>query len=195
MTIRKIACASALLAGLLVAGQARAESYAGVVSLRDQQFDSLTVSGVTRLSDVATKRVDATGPVAFTNLTVAGPLTVRGTFSGTRATVDGDVNVLGPLSVTQFTAKANSDVTGPFVATDSHFADLTVTSDKVDLANCKVKDIVIRKGASGNAQTLTLRRGPYVVGDITFESGNGQVVMEHGAYVGGYIKGAQVKAN
>ena len=34
--------------------------------------------------------------------------------------------------------------------------------------------------------------GTHVVGDITFESGKGQVVMESGVYVSGSIKGAEV---
>ncbi|QCP52889.1 hypothetical protein FAZ95_27670 [Trinickia violacea] len=193
--IKKTAALALMAAGLALSGTASAQSMTGFVALQGKAYDDVKIVGVADMKQITAKSIDVTGPLTFKDVTLSGALTAQGPVSGSNVVAAGPVKVTGPFNVKRFVAKDSTDVIGGFSAEDSSFTDVAVLSNQVSLDRCKLRNLVIKKDTSAKTQTVTLLGGTKVLGDITFDSGNGEVVIAKGASVAGTVKGAKVIQN
>lgn len=159
-----------------------------VTKSKNGTFHNLSVLGKFEATDVTCKNLAVAGPVTAKNITckqleVAGPVTVTG------LTVTGETSIAGPL-----TLKAPKD---PKMS-QNKLQNLTVSAEKIALDTTDVQGDIQVKQARGwlgrdKKQVLQLKGKTTVKGNITFESGKGEIEQGPDVKVKGKITGATVK--
>ncbi len=92
------------------------------------------------------------------------------------------------MSIDLMYALENVKITGPLNAKRSQFKDITVAGASI-LEDVSVDNITFNKD-----KTLTLSGKTTVSGNITFESGNGEVIIKgDNVKIKGQIKGGELK--
>lgn len=203
---------SMALAGLLALNTVSAETFYGVTELSSKMYDQLIVNGPATLKDIKTDNLTVHGPLtfqkidvikssdisgmmqgqegAFANLKVTGPLEAE------KITCD-TLSVIGPAKLKYFTVKGTTEVQGPIEFTKGNLQDLSYMASGT-LTDTVVKNITIKhNNASADTKKndiLKLEGNTSVTGDITFESGKGEVITAgKGVTVSGKIKGGTLK--
>jgi len=114
------------------------------------------------------------GPVLCGN-GVMSDLTVRG----------------GPVVMNGTTVDNQTNIAGPLAATDSKFAGLlTIATDILTLSNSKAANITIKSVAK--TQSLYLKEGTVISGDVTFQGDNGTVYLSGNSKVDGKVIGGKI---
>lgn len=165
-----------------------ADSFNGPTDLTGNTYLELTINGPTKLTQVKTSSLTVNGPVEFDKINVAQIGSVAGPMDGEKGkfadlTIKGaanlkkviikNLNVTGPLSLTHFTIKGHTTILGPLSANDGGFKDITISSSDIKLRNVKVRNITVL--AQDTPETIQLIGNTIVIGNITFESGQGTV--------------------
>lgn len=156
-------------------------------------------------------QLNVTGPFSFNNVTVTGKTFVTGPVSNDGKGMFQDVHVSGNFNIdnvecsnlkvtgrvdaAQLTVRGNTNITGAAIVKNSSLQDLTITTEESTFKDSTIKNITVGANNAGASwfgstseqkeQTLILDGSTVVAGNITFEAGNGKVI----------IKNAQVKIN
>lgn len=80
-----------------------------------------------------------------------------------------------------------SCISGSLSATGSTFNGLELASNKSILTKCTVASIVMKAPSNATEPLVIELDGTTVLGDITFEGAQGQVIMLNGAVVKGQV--------
>ncbi|MEN8237158.1 MAG: hypothetical protein ABFQ95_06425 [Pseudomonadota bacterium] len=165
--------------------------YKGPAFFADQKFDSLTISGPGNLqgSTILGKTI-VQGPFSgtdckFQDLDITGPLTLNNS-SFTQA------QIRGPVKLSNVKATGRLSILGPLEATKADLQDVVIQTQTLSLMDSQVRSLKIKDNRSTAPQRLLLK-GTTTVGQITFELGNGIVVISGDTVVAENIKGARVE--
>jgi hypothetical protein len=185
---------------------AGAEVFFGNTRLNSNTYEQLTLNGPSDLQDIKTKSLTANGSLRFQNLEVTNEAIFNGSVSGEngifdRLTIHGalegrhiiikTLEAWGPVSLTDSKIEGNVKIIGPLSATKSHLNDITVAGSS-SLEDVSVNNIFFNK--KSNKKTLTLSGNTVVSGNITFESGQGEVIVSgDNVKIQGKIKGGELK--
>ena len=158
-----------------VAVEAQAATFEGFTKLNDKTFDKLQVMGDAELENVqVTNEATITGMLTAKKFT-AKQLDVTGNAKLDEATIEA-VQVIGMLD-----AKACS------------IQGLVITTESSMLNTCKVKTVMVKKVEGSEKPQVLELDNTVVEGDVTFEAGNGEIVLKGDARVAGAIIGGVVK--
>jgi cytoskeletal protein CcmA (bactofilin family) len=163
----------------------------GPVTGKKGKFDSLEVHGPLKFESIEVSgNAEINGPVhgrngKFSKLTVNGP--IKATHISCEA-----FHAIGPVKVENLSVKGDTVVVGSLETKDSRLSKLIVTADKTVLESTTVEDIWIKDNQAKD-QTVVLKLKSTVKGDITFESGNGIVLLGKGAQIVGNVKGGKIE--
>lgn len=141
------------------------------------------------------KNINANGFMNLDGTTVTDSTSVNGRFRAT----DADLNKLyvnGSANLEKCTVHGNATINGSLKGKDNTFEDtLTISSHEVCLNSTSTQSIEIRKVThDNNKQVVMLENNSTVMGDITFASGNGVVVVDSKSKIlGNAIGGVVVK--
>ena len=184
---------SILLAALLtVTPFAYAKTYYGLTTLSDKKAEDITIMGTADLNQVEAKTLSVTGPLKFHKIEISDKTTVIGPLSGKEGKF-GRLNVTGTMDVSKIQVNGDTKIIGTLEATDATFKNIEITTHKLELTNTLVNDIHIKKNpTSDKEQTLTIHGKSTVMGDITFDSGKGQIKVDKSVDLKGAIKGGNV---
>jgi hypothetical protein len=134
------------------------------------------------------------GYVTLNGTTIINLLQVNGSLTATQAQI-GEMNVQGQASLNNCTVKNKSMVAGSLVALLSTFnAEVTLASDNSVFDTCSIASIRVRKNNNNLPQIIELKGKTQIIGQITFESGKGQVIaspesqLSPASVIGGTIK-------
>lgn len=195
-----------ILFGLLTLNFAHADTF-----ISSKKANKVFVKGPARLTNVKAKKVMIDGCLAFTNLDVAGDVTVTCPIRGesknlkcknlsvaksiTAKNIKCDnMHIRGCAQLEDLEVSGNATISGGDVKIKGgKLQNLNLASDAIDLHNVNVNDITIESPrlASTN-QSLYLKGKTLVAGTINFKSGQGNVFIEDNAKVNGEINGATV---
>lgn len=105
-----------------------------------------------------------------------------------------DVMVSGLLDVEDAKIQGNAEVVGELDAESTEFQQqLTFTGEELELKSSTANDIIIKvNGSKKHIQRLHIKEGSKVSGNITFESGNGEVVIDEESSFSGNLEGGKV---
>lgn len=191
-----------------------ATTFNGITELTGKTFDDLTINGPATLTDIKAQTLNIHGPFDFKKIDVtkssdvSGPmrgeeghfanLSVTGSLEAEKITTE-TLSVIGPATLKYFTVKGHADIKGPLVSQKGHLQDVTYMS-KGDLTDTTVKNIVVKHNNAHadkhEKDVLELKGTTAVTGDITFESGQGEIITEgKDISISGKIKGGVLKAN
>jgi cytoskeletal protein CcmA (bactofilin family) len=190
--LKKIGVIAFMATGIAMTGIANAQSMTGFISLEGKTYDDLKITGVADMKQITAKSINVIGPSSLSDVTTSGALTIIGPVTGSNITVSGPASIQGTFDVMHFVAKDNTYVKGGFFARESSFADVIVLSNEMSFDRCKLRSLVIKRDKSVDTQTVNLGGGTQVLGDITFESGTGRLVIEKNVIISGAVKGANI---
>ncbi len=195
-----------LACGILIASIAQAVNYYGPTDLSRSNLDDVSVYGPANFNLVKAASVTVAGPTQFKNLEVSGNADFTGPVTDSENGRFGQLQVTGPLEATQIqtgklivtgplkvkllNVQGDTEVIGPLDAQQSHFNNLTINSEKINLDKVVVDGNILVKN-NEKQQTLYLKNSS-VRGNINFESGKGIVIVKN-SEIKGQIKGATVE--
>lgn len=149
----------------------------GSHSLGGETFDTITSSGLLKLNGTRIQQM----------LQVSGSLLAQSARLGA-------LEVYGEANLSQSTVNRPSTIIGYLRAQGTHFeAPLTLGAAKAVFTSCRIDSITVRKEEGHKAkQTLELKQGTIVNGNITFESDRGEVCIYPGSQVLGKVIGGKI---
>ncbi len=181
---------------LLVAILAVGLWYAYTSYPQEHKTDGKNVSnGVIRYGRETIASLEGNGFVTLEGTTVRNMLLVNGNLDAKNAKV-GSLSVNGHASLLDTTIDAKSEINGFLSATNTTFrSELTVSTQSATFSGCTLSGgIVVKKPAwSFGRQTLELTEKTICKGPITFEGGNGKVILSKTSQILGAINGAEVE--
>src|SRR6185295_12295151 len=122
------------------------------------------------------------------NMTVYGPLTL------TNSTIKGFLTLHGPGILESTTVMGPIVLFGILNAKNSFLNDVQAATTELTLYNTNAHSIVIRKnGHSEKPQRVFLYGNSQISGAITFEQGNGKVIVSPDAKISGGVVGGTVQ--
>lgn len=170
----------------------KANIYKGPAFFADQHMDSLTISGPGNLqSSTISGKTVVVGPFSGTDCTfqdmdITGPLTLMKS-SLTKA------KITGPVALSNVQATGRLRITGPLEAKKAKLQDVVIQTQTLSLMDSTVRSLTVKANPSDpKAQRLYLK-GKTVIDQITFESGDGIVLISGDAVSADKIKGARVE--
>lgn len=150
------------------------EVYYGPTNLNRQSFENLTIYGPADINEcTVTQLADFKGPVKAS----------KSTFQ--------TVHVDGLAKLDRSTVLEEVFINGPLNAEDCKIHSISIASTGLSLTHCKVDRVLVRKNGNSEPQRVYLGKET-TVGAITFERGNGQVIMGDPTAVVNDVKGGSV---
>ncbi len=165
------------------------DKISGSADLSNHSFENLTVSGSADLKDlkvdkdlivsgsfegknITADNISASGSASLENINVKNNLKVSGSFEGKNITVEGKTKISGGMIVSK-----------------GNFTDIEISASRIKLFDSKSHNILILE--SDSKQKLELKNST-ISGDITFESGKGEIYLDSDSKILGKVDGAKV---
>lgn len=151
---------------------------------------SLTSMGDADIKDSQLQDGTFNGKTEIEKSTFAGSFKSSGDTELESVSIAGQTEVNGNTKVKKSTFGDTVTLSGEFEAKDSTFKAIIAEIDKMELDNCKAESILIKKSNDATKQQIVELKGKTdITGSITFESGNGKVVIKDKTVKTGEIKG------
>lgn len=169
-------------------------AYFGPTYLENKKLDSISIAGPASLEGVTVRDTTSVmGPAKMRDsnlntLSISGPLNARKVTLKT-------LTANGPVRFERVTVDGKVTINGSLNAEESNFKDsISIAADKIIFDHSMAENIQVRKNSSWleKPQRVILTNKTIVKGDITFEAGNGIVVLSKGAALKGEVKGGKI---
>lgn len=155
-------------------------------------FLAFTGAGYHTFARETFEEIKENGLVVLQGTTVKGHTEVNGSLEADKATL-GTLKVNGNCKLKDSTVEGEVLINGYLHAENTRFlCEISISSNKLVLENCQVKNIVVRKSSMEN-QIVELRGKTNVSGQISFESGKGGVITGSDVALQGKITGGEVQ--
>lgn len=168
-----------------------ANEFNGLVKLENVELKTTRVNGNAEFKNSKFQSLTVNGKLNFKDLTVSGLVKINGTANGKNIECDRLI-VYGNLEGYKIKVNGESILVGYFNVYDSVFKELNVHSGKISLTNTSTNNIVIKTLKNKIKQQLILKGQTIVNGDVIFESGSGEVLLDSQAKITGQIIGSKV---
>jgi len=146
---------------LPLAASPRNETAGGNLSYGQEMFDNLKVNGF----------------VTLNGTTIVERLQMNGRLNATNAQI-GDLHANGYINLYRCTVKGQSTVKGSLSGFFSTFEQpITLTSANSVFDSCSISSIHVLQKNHATTQNIELKGDTHLTGSITFEAGNGQVIV------------------
>lgn len=184
--------------------------FTGATQLSHTTKEHINITGPAQLSEVSAHFLKVTGPLKFQDLEIENKAVITGPMSGEKGKFNNLV-VTGPMDVTKILCnkivitgsamvsdmivKGDFKIIGYLRSLDSEFHNIIITSNKVSLKNSTVNNIEMKKindSEEAQEQVIVLHGSTIVKGNITFESGNGKVLLDDTAKIEGSVEGGGI---
>lgn len=169
-------------------------SFQGLIYADDPCQTTSGPYGPMTCSGGITASVSANGPVTMTDTIVQNDTQVNGTLDAEKATFN-NLTVNGKVVLHDSLIKGLTDINGDLKAFKSNFSDtLTLSTNGVELYATHTADIIIDNSGSGivSPQTLTLKEGSLVDGNVTFKAEDGIVYVGPKSSIIGKVIGGKI---
>lgn len=162
---------------------------------------TLSINGFMQGNNLVCGTLKVNGSAEIKNIK-ANQAVIYGSFAGQGIHIEKDLTVHGNLSAKDVTVSGDTHVEGALKIEEGRMNHIQATGVLSTFSNSQIKSIVIKEvghgfwgffGLAGNKTQIIELKGPSIVsGDITFESGNGEVHLFNNAEVKGKISGGKV---
>ena len=120
---------------------------------------------------------------SFESLTVSGSADLKD------LKVDKDLIVSGSFEGKDITVTGKTKISGGMIVSKGDFNDIEISSSRIKLFDSKAHNMLILE--SDSKQKLELKNST-ISGDITFESGKGEIYLDSDSKILGKVDGAKV---
>jgi hypothetical protein len=150
-------------------------------------------SGMSKFGTETLNDIHLNGFVTLSGTTIINDMIINGGVEATNAHI-GKVNVTGSVFLKNSSIKGISHINGGLEADNTVFSgNLIVETTNIKLVKCTTQSIQIQSsGGFYGIQTLYLERGCVIKGSITFDSGQGQIIMDKESKIEGKIFGGEI---
>ena len=155
------------------------------------QHKAIKVSGAADFSNAHFKSLSVNGALDLNNSKVDERIKVHGAASLNKVQV-GSVKVYGALHAKGVVVHGTAKIAGALVAHNSKFQDIKISTVECALENTTTKNIVFETDSHKKQQKLVLKGKTVINGDITFESENGEVILDKTSTIKGKIIGGKI---
>jgi len=151
-------------------------------------------SGVIRYGNETLASVQGNGIVTLDGTHVRKSLLVNGSLDANEAHI-GNLKVNGQAKINSTVVDGKTEVNGFLNADKSTFQkEVTVSAHKLQFRDCTIDSIVVKKaGWSFGSQVVELLDKTICKGSITFESGDGKIIVSDTSQILGAVQGAEVE--
>lgn len=177
----------------------------GDADLSNSTQKNFVIDGAASLKNMHFEALKINGSVKFENLTISKTLQIKGAVKGKELKCE-SLHVMGACKVESVSASTcyimgafngnhvqingNSEIYGDFFAENSKFQDVEIQSEQAVLKNVETRNILIKINNNKNEpQKLILEGNTLIMGDIKFESGNGEIYKDKKVQIKGKIEG------
>lgn len=136
-------------------------------------------SGVLRLEKGVIPGLSHNGSAFFDGTTFTGTVHINGSLDA-RSVSFASLDVRGTALLYDCTFKMQVIILGSIKAYNCRFNEMMfINSKNMQFDSCKIDELQIEKNAGDNdVQTLVLQHGSKVTGPVTFESNNGEIIID-----------------
>lgn len=151
-------------------------------------------SGVIRYGNETLASLQGNGLVTLDGTYVRKSLIVNGSLDANDAHI-GSLKVNGQAKLNGTNVDGKTEVNGFLSADKSTFQkEIAVSAHKVQFSDCTLDSIVIKKtGWAFGSQVVELLDKTVCKGSITFEAGDGKIIVSDSSQILGAIQGAEVE--
>jgi len=121
---------------------------------------------------------------------VQEPMTINGRLYAMGTTFQSKLVANGPSTLSHCKLEDTVHASGVVTARSSQFfKNLTLRTHKSTFSNCQLNTMTVQEIPYGTKQVIHLMKGSIMTGDVTFESGHGEVVVDKTSEVQGTVHG------
>lgn len=157
--------------------------------------DCTIINGSYKVSNmVITEKIKVNGEAILGQGTlVKEVMVINGSLKAQGVTFEAEMFANGKADISQVKLQGNAHFSGKVTASDCQsFEKFILFAQKTDFSNCHFQDLLIKKNPYFNTkQIIRLKNNSVVNGDITFESGNGEVYLDNSSQVKGEVHGGK----
>jgi hypothetical protein len=183
----------------------------GDVSLKDVKLKELSVTGRLSFNNLSCSgevlvagHIDNSTKAKFKSLIVTGPVNLSDSdiekvliigMTDLKNLKAKTINITGHLEMDNAIISEDSLIVGVMLAKNSKFSDISIATDKSTLDSSIANNIKILKDPTNpkKVQKLILKNNTQILGDVEFESGNGELVKDDTVKITGKIIGIKSK--
>jgi cytoskeletal protein CcmA (bactofilin family) len=186
-------CINVFAGGCQTRGFVRGDSHYGKTICQNTKQQALSVFGDTELTKVTLGSLTVHGNLEAKQVSVSGNYNVHGNSHVKNFTVQGSTLAYGALE-TDGGQLSNVTLYGALKSDDTQFnGNLTLYARHIELEDAIVKKSIRVKGKrESRPRILCLEDNTVIHGDISFESGDGQIFKDGDAKVQGKVTGAKM---
>ncbi|GEM_PF-3680739 len=127
------------------------------------------------------------------NTLVKNNIIINGKLEASGVTFEADLFAHGVSVLSHCSMKGNAHFSGNVAASECHFhQDLLMLAHQATFSNCQINSIMVQRlPYVKTAQIISLTKDCVVTGNITFESGSGEVHLDNSAQIKGIVNGGK----
>lgn len=155
--------------------------------------DKTVIHGFARLENDSYVSLRVNGAASFEKVKVKEHLDVNGAFKAEDCSL-GEVVVHGSIDLEDSKVSDLLQVYGYAEFHECKLEDVEITSSSAEFEDSKVSDILMKKNPQffGNSQQKVILEDTKVLGNVTFEQGEGLVVLKGSSVIKGKIIGGKI---
>lgn len=125
---------------------------------------------------------------------ITKPIVINGQLETNGAVIENEIAVNGTAEINHSTFKSKSQFSGNMSAQESQFLEtINLLMNEAVFTHCAINQIVIKTVALVRSkQKIYLKNNCIISGDITFESGHGEVWLDSSSQLQGKIHGGKI---
>lgn len=153
--------------------------------------ETLTVNGSATISESNIKNLTTHGSANLQKTTINGHCQTHGSLISSESTIH-QLTTRGSANLYETMVHELCDISGSLIAQSSTLNRMIVSSKRITLINSKTKTIHIRK-QTGPCEQIVELNNTTVDGDITFESGEGKILLKSNSKITGKVVGGRIE--
>lgn len=118
-------------------------------------------------------------------------LTVYGNLQAQKAII-GTLMVNGSVYLENSVVQYEAMIQGFLEASTTTFNKIIIASTEVIFRATTIKDIIVRNNQGSGISRVKLNNGSHITGSVTFESGDGEILLSADSSVSGRVKGGRI---
>jgi cytoskeletal protein CcmA (bactofilin family) len=139
--------------------------------------------------------MSVTGEVNANKVKISGAATITGNFFSKNVELNSTARITGITKCDNCVFHDTTSFTGEISVSNSQFdSKIDVEARESEFTNTKLQDIYVKKLPQHDEEIITLSQNSSAK-NITFEDGNGKVILKNGSHITGRVEGGKIINN
>jgi len=168
----------------------------GDVDIQSADITNMHLKGMGKIKNtVISGYINVTGEINLNKIKIAGPATITGNFLSKNVELTSTAKMIGITKCDSCAFHSSADFVGELTIKNSQFdSNISIEAKEAEFTNTRLQNIYIKKSPQHDEETVVLAKNSSVK-NITFEDGNGRVIVSTGSHITGRVDGGKVVNN